>query len=210
MRLPLLLSLLLLSACGDPEVRGIFEPDTETPTGPMYTISGVVIDSLSGEVLPGVRVSVGKYGTEADAAGQWSLQAPAGSVSVSASPIGYERSSFTFALRTNAYVTLMARRLAPIVQECVQEGQTVRALVTDLQGRKSVERWQKSEATVLDPSGQYTIAAPIWGYTAVDYLTWAVTLSPVAPGNAIRWHVFDSEGHAYSGTCEPTAAPPGE
>lgn len=211
MRRSLLLSCLLLAACADPEVRGIFEPDTDTPVGPMYTVSGIVIDSVSGVALPGVRVASGAYGTEADATGQWSLTVPGGLISVSTTPQGYERSSFAFTLRGNAYITLEARRLAPIVQECVRVGDQVRALVSDLQGRKTIERWQRSEAVVLDPAGDRPIGASAWGYRAVDYITWEVTLGPVTDASTgIRWNVYDVDGHLYSALCEPAVAPPGE
>ena len=211
MRHKLLLSALVLAACADPNVRGLTEPDTDLPTGPMYTVSGVVIDSVSGGVLPGARVTVGKATTEADAGGQWSLAVPGGDISIAATPTGYERTSFAFTLRTNAFVTLQARRLAPIVQDCVLDGSYVHALVSDLQGRKSIERWQRSQATILDPSGDYTIGAPAWYYRAVDYVTWEVTVGPLTPeSTGIRWNVYDAEGHLYSAVCEPAVAQTGE
>ena len=210
MRHQLLLSALVLAACGDPAYRSLGEPDTE-PAGPFYTISGGVFDSLSGSVLPGVRVAAGKYVTVTDAAGGWVLSVPAGPVTVTTSPAGYERASIAFTLLSNAYVSLTARRLAPLVQDCVRDGLSVRALITDLQGRKSIERWQRSEAIILDPSGEYTIGAPAWSYRAIDYETWEVTLTPVAAvTTTIRWNVYDAEGHLYAGTCEPVTPPPVE
>lgn len=203
----LCLALFGLVGCADELVRPVWEPEVQSG-GEMFTISGIVIDSVSGEVLPGVRVASGPYVTEADAAGQWSLAVPAGEVSVSTSPAGYERTSFRFTLIGNAFLTLAARRLAPFVQECVRDGSSVHALVSDLQGRKTIERWQKSEAFVVDPAGEYRIGAPAWSYESVDYLTWKVTLGPVAPETmTIRWNIFDAEGHRFSGSCEPSPPP---
>ena len=105
----------------------------------------------------------------------------------------------------NAYVVLEARRLAPIVQDCTRNGAYVHALVSDLQGRKTIERWERSEAYVLDPAGTYRLGATQWGYQARDYISWDVTLGPIAPDvTAIRWNVYDAEGNLYSGTCEPS------
>lgn len=210
MRRALVLPLLLIAACNDTAYRSLGEPDTE-PTGPLFTISGEVSDSLSGAVLAGVRVASGQYVTETDAGGAWSLTVPGGAVTVTTSPTGYERSSFSFTLRTNAYVSLSARRLAPLVQECTRNGLTVSARIIDLQGRKTIERWQRSEAFVLDPAGEYRIGAPAWSYRALDYETWEVSLSPVAAvTQAIRWNVYDAEGHVYSGICEPVTPPPSD
>jgi hypothetical protein len=209
MRQSLILSVLLISACSDALYRPVWVPDEE-PVGTMYTISGIVVDSVSGTVIPGARVAVGKYVTDADAAGQWDLTVPGGLITVTASPAGYERTAFTFDLVTNAFVDLQARRLAPVVIECWREGDSVHALVVDLQGRKSLERWTQSEAYVTGPAGTYRVGADQWKYRAVDPLTWKVSLVPVAPeATMVRWTLYDSEGHRYSAVWEPVTSPAG-
>ncbi|HVX89966.1 MAG TPA: hypothetical protein VG940_13610, partial [Gemmatimonadales bacterium] len=83
--------------------------------------------------------------------------------------------------------------------------------VSDLQGRKTIERWQRSEAYVLDPAGTYRLGAPDWTYRALDYITWEITLGPISPETTtIRWNVYDDQGNLYTGICEPAAAPTGE
>lgn len=209
MRQPLLFAILLLSACGDELYRPVWEPEVE-PVGAMYTISGILVDSLSGTVIPGARVASGPYVTDADAAGQWSLTVPAGVVTVTASPTGYERTSYSFTLAGNAFIDLQARRLAPLVVECWRQGDSVHALVVDLQGRKSLERWTESDAYVANSAGSYRIAADAWKYRAVDPYTWKVSLVPVAPeATMVRWTLYDNEGHRYSAVWEPVAAPTG-
>lgn len=206
----LLLGVCLLTACNEAAYPSFGEPGDD-PAGGMFTVSGVVTDSLSGAVLPGATVVSGRYLTDADAEGRWSLTLPAGAVTVSTGPTGYERSAITLDLRTNAFITFKTRRLAPLVRACEREGQYVRAQVLDLQGRKTVERWQRSEAFVLDPAGTYRIGAPAWYYRAVDYITWEVTIGPVAAETAtIRWNVYDAEGHGYAGICEPGVTAPGD
>lgn len=170
----------------------------------MFTISGIVTDSVLGSVLPGVRVAAGPIVTEADAGGLWSLIVPAGTVTVTTSPEGYERASESIEVRGPVYVNLMARRLAPVVQECARDGDQVHALVSDLQGRKTIERWERSVAIIDDPAGDYRVGAISWGYLALDMITWQVTLGPIAPDvDLIRWEVYDSEGHRFVGSCEP-------
>ena len=81
MRTALLLSVLVLAACDGRHGTLLTGPDTE-PVAGMFTVSGVVIDSLSGGAIPGVRVASGPYVTDADAAGQWSLVLPAAGVAL--------------------------------------------------------------------------------------------------------------------------------
>ncbi|HVX89233.1 MAG TPA: carboxypeptidase-like regulatory domain-containing protein, partial [Gemmatimonadales bacterium] len=174
MRQALLLAIFTLAACDGLRGTVLTEPDTD-PVGRMFTVSGVVVDSMSGGAIPGVRVASGPYVTDADAAGQWRLTLPAGPVSITTSPTGYERVTTAFTLVANTSVALEARRLAPIVQQCTRDGESVHALVSDLQGRKTIERWQRSEAYVLDPAGTYRLGAPDWTYRALDYITWEIT-----------------------------------
>jgi hypothetical protein len=166
---------------------------------------------VSGIGIAGARVAAGKYVTFADADGQWSLHVPEGTVTLSSSPAGYERVSYTFEAQGPTLIDLQARRLAPIVQECVRDGDQVSALVSDLQGRKTIERWAESQVLILDPAGPYRVIANSWGYQALDYLTWKVTLGPISPGTTqIHWYVYDSEGHLFDGVCEPTEVAPNQ
>ncbi len=204
------LGLLLFAACSDTAYQSLGGPSSE-PVGEMVTISGVVTDSLLGGVLPGVRVASGRDVTDADAGGQWSLTVPKGPVTVTSSPAGYERVSYSFEALGAVTLNLLARRLAPAVQECVREGDQVHALVTDLQGRKTIERWAQSQALVDDPAGIYRVGAINWKYEALDYLTYRVTLSPISPAvTRIRWDVYDSDGHRFTGACEPAEVLPHE
>jgi hypothetical protein len=175
----------------------------------MVMINGIVSDSVLGGGIGGVRVAAGRFVTYADADGQWSLAVPQGTVTISSSPAGYERVSYTFEAIAQTNIYLLARRLAPVVLECVRDGNKVIATVIDLQGRKTIERQYQSQALILDPAGPYRVSAINWGYQAVDILTWKITLSPISPATAeIHWYVYDSEGHAFDGICDPTEAGP--
>ena len=199
-----------LTACNDTAYQS-WGPPPDVPVGEMVTISGVVTDSLLGGVIPGVRVSSGRYTADADAGGQWSLTVPKGPTSITTSPAGYERLTYSFDALGTVTLDLQVRRLAPAVTECVREGDQVHALVTDLQGRKTIERWAQSQALIDDPAGIYRVGAINWQYEALDYLTWRVTLRPISPDvTRIQWDVYDSDGHRFTGACEPAEAPPHE
>lgn len=198
---------LLFAACNDTAYQTWGVPD-EPPVGEMVTISGVVSDSLLGGNIPEVRVSSGKFDTHADAGGLWSLTVPKGRTTISATPAGYEPVSYTFEALGSLSVSLLARRLAPAVLDCVRDGDSVHALLIDLQGRKTIERWNQSSARVNDPAGSYLVGAINWKYEALDDLTWRVTLVPVSSGTAlINWDVYDSDGHRFTGACEPAEVP---
>ncbi len=208
MRRFLPIGLLLFAACNDTAYRSLGGPSNE-PVGEMVTISGVVTDSLLGGVLPGVRVASGRFVTYADAGGQWSLAVPKGPTTITSSPAGFEPVSFSFEALGSVTLNLQARRLAPAVRECVREGDQVHAVLIDLQGRKTIERWNQSQALVDDPAGAYRVGAINWQYEAIDYLTWRVTLVPISPAvTMIRWNVYDSDGHRFTGACEPAEVLP--
>lgn len=193
----------LLVACNDTAYRSLGGPSTEAE-GEMVTISGIVTDSLLGGTIPGVRVAAGRYVTEADVTGGWSLKVPKGPVTLSTSPEGYERTTYAFEARASSFVNLQARREAPAAYDCVQVGSTLTALVSDLQGRKSLERWSRSEAIVQGRAGSHRIGAINWGYEALDYITWKITLTLTDPEvTVVNWNLYDSEGHRYTGACEP-------
>jgi hypothetical protein len=197
-----------VAACNDTAYRDLGGP-TDQPDGPMVTINGTVTDSVLGGGIGGARVAAGRFVTYADADGQWSLAVPQGTVTLSSSPVGYERVSYTFEAIGPTNIDLLARRLAPIVQQCVRDGDKVIAMVSDLQGRKTIERWNESQVLILDPAGPYFVSAINWGYQAVDILTWQITLGPISAATTeIHWYVYDNEGHTFSGICEPTEVGP--
>src|SRR5688572_27824427 len=163
----LTLSLLLLAAaasvgCNDTAYPVI--PDEVEPAGPYYLVSGMVTDSLTGEAIPGARVYAGKRTALADATGSWSLDVPDGEVTISSAPSNYESGRETITVHSPLFLNLSLRRRAPLVIDCSRSGSMAYALLIDLQGRKSVERWVQSRATIESPSGNVTIGAANWSY----------------------------------------------
>jgi hypothetical protein len=185
-------------------------PDDEPYDGPVVTASGVVIDSLTGQLLAGVRVASGKQVTYTDASGAWWLDVPQGVVSFSTSPAGYEPMSFRVEVRGHLTLPLLVRRNAPVIRGCYRDGSLVRALLTDLQGRKSVERWAKSRAVIVTPGATITVMAPNWQYfPAPDYFDWPIAIGDVPPeATSILWDVYDTPGgNRFTGSCELGVSP---
>lgn len=179
------------------------DPPTEKYTGPYYTVSGVVSDSLTGEGIPGARVYAGDRTTLADAAGVWYLDVPDGEVSISSAPANYEGGRETITVHSPVLLNLQLRRRAPLVVDCYREGDEAHALLIDLQGRKSVERWTQSKATIIAPSGNVTVGASNWDYfPPPDYYHWPIGMSVPADATGIRWEVYDNEGYRFAGACE--------
>lgn len=202
--------LLLLAACANP---GFSPPSGDgEPGAALVTIQGLVIDSITQAPIPGVNVAIAGKFTTTDAAGTFTLPAVAGTVTATAHVQGYEPFTQGFpipATEASSVIELQLRRLAPIAIRCQLGSAGFSAVVVDLQGRKSLERWSQSTLTLVTPAGSRTIPAPSWGYHALDYLKWLVTIPDASP-STIRadWVLFDSQGDAYRGSCEPVAAPP--
>lgn len=204
---PLLLAAsIVLSGCNDTAYPTA--PKYEEPAGPYYTVSGRVSDSLTGEGIPGARVYAGKRTALADAAGNWWIDVPDGEVSISSSPPNYDGGHEVVTVHSPITFNLSLRRRAPFVFDCYREGTMARALMIDLQGRKSIERWTQSEATIVAPSGNQTIGAVNWTYfVPPDYYQWPIGFAIPADATRINWEVYDNEGYRFIGTCEFALTP---
>lgn len=204
------LFLLALAACN---ARDYWIPTTEGGGGTTpVAVHGVVTDSVTGMRLPGVAVSMGGVFTATDAEGAFDLTVGSGVNTVHVAADGYEPFARTMTVdplgNDRFAVDLPLRRLAPFPVTCELGPDGFRANIVDLQGRKSLERWSQSELTLVSPAGPRTIPAITWGYHALDYLVWQVTIPDADPSTSrVDWVLFDSEGDAYRGSCEPVSAP---
>ncbi|MEO6068593.1 MAG: hypothetical protein ABJB33_01735 [Gemmatimonadota bacterium] len=207
MRTPTLFLLLGITACAGTE----FAP----PDGgggeqvALVAISGRVVDSVTARSVPGVKVNLGGKIEVTDVDGIFRTTVPSDSVSVSVSTIGFEK--YARIIRPSASIPMIValRRLAPIPVSCVLHDTVFVAVVVDLQGRKSLERWSQSTLTLVSAGRSTTIGALHWGYRPLDTYRWEVDIVGVDPALArIDWDLYDSEGHAYRGSCEPAAPPP--
>jgi hypothetical protein len=200
----------IVAACGATD----FGPPGEgEPSIATVDVHGVVVDSVSRELLRGVTVSMGGKFAVTDGQGAFTLLAVPGTDTAHVAISGYERyvRAFTILPDPDPWrpLHLELRRLAPFPIRCAVTDSGFRAVVVDLQGRKSLERWSQSTLTLVTATSSRTIPAIAWGYTALDYLQWQVTI-PDASLSTVRadWVLFDSEGDVYRGSCEPDVTPP--
>ena len=203
--------ILLCAACGGPDFASPSGGGDSVP--PPVTVSGVVYDSVTGAVAPGLSVALGGTFATTGVDGAFTLEAPVGVDTLHVAGAGFERFSRVLTLLPSQgsplTVRVPLRRLAPYPISCAIGDSGFRAVIVDLQGRKSLDRWANSTLTLDRPLGSRSIAALDWNYQALDYMQWAVSI-PDASLSTFRadWVLFDSEGNAYRGSCEPSATLP--
>lgn len=203
------LLLLALAACRGPD---FVAPTGDDPLAAPVTVHGVVLDSVTRVRLPGVTVGMGGKFAVTDGAGSFTLLVAPGANSIHVSASGYEAFARILTVGspagTDAQVEVPLRRLAPFPVSCQLGASGFQAVIIDLQGRKSLERWSESQLTLVTGAATRVIPAINWGYRALDALQWQVTIPDADPStDRVDWVLFDSQGDAYRGSCEPVAAP---
>lgn len=204
MRLPPLV-LLCCAACAGPDVA------PEAPIDPpveLVEIHGRVVDSLSRAAVNTLVGIEGKF-YPTDASGGFTASLPPGVHGVRVNAQGFEVFADSIRVRPADQFEFRLRRLAPYPIGCELYPDHFRAVIVDLQGRKTLERWQQSKLTLEAPAGPRSVGAILWGYRALDYYQWEITIPDVDPGTTlVDWDLFDSEGHNYTGSCEPVPTSP--
>ena len=196
----------LVTGCNDTAYPTI--PTYEEPAGPYYTVSGVISDSLTGEGIPGARVYAGKRTTLTDPAGLWFIDVPDGVVSVSSTVNNYDGGHETITVHSPVWLNLTLRRRAPLVVDCSRDSTMAYAVLIDLQGRKTIERWNLSKAVIEAPSGNITLMGQQWSYfPPPDYYHWPIGFAIPAGATRIKWEVYDIDGYRFLGSCEFTSTP---
>jgi RHS repeat-associated protein len=130
------------------------------------TIHGTVVSSVDGTPLAGATVRVTGTGnaTATDAAGAFSLTAPAGIYTLTAGKPGYLAApSFPFTLPAGTDVTVAALRLAPA------PGRITGTVLSSLDGGPlagaTVSVTETGDATVTDAAGRLSLAEPAGTYS---------------------------------------------
>lgn len=200
MRCHPLFLLALVAACGGPEFT---EPSVGGPVE-VVAVSGQVLDSVTGAALPGVTVGIGGKFYITDEAGGFTAMVRPGPNTVQVMDDRFEPFSHEIVAGGAGPFAFALRRLAPVPIGCELYPDHFRAVVVDLQGRKELERWARSTLTLASPAGELTVNALQWGYRALDYYQWEITIPNVDPGtDRVDWVLYDSEGHSFLGSCEP-------
>ena len=185
-------------------------PVTENPlsgTVPKYTVVGTVFDSLASlranAGVPNAAVSVGGKPTVTDAAGQFAVSlVDSGMIAIRVEIPDYEPRTQMFLNDGSRSAAVPLRRYAPLVTGFLVAGDSAMTTVVDLQGRKSMDRWTESRATVQTGGGAtLTILGQQMVWQPIDDFTWTVVLH--APGLiALDWSLEDVTGFRFVTQCQ--------
>ena len=196
------------AACGGPDLLTAPGPTSPGPAGSRFTVTGVVYDSLASHVgpsvtAPGVRVSFNGVVDITDAAGRFTLNDVLGGshVPFELLSLNYEPRADTMLIDRDLTVSLPLRRLAPLITAFFPAGDTTRFIVVDLQSRKTVERWQRTRATMTTGTTQWTQYGDQWVWTPIDILTWLVSMPNTAGAEDFRFDIHDAIGFTSHAVC---------
>ncbi len=174
---------------------------------PQYTIRGTVSDSLGGLIglggLPGVEVRVNGRPLSADAQSRWSRVADSGLVRIEVADNRFERYQRTVLLDRNMEVAVLLRRLAPAIVGFSSVGDSITARVVDLQGRKTVERWDESHVDIDMGGATLTVIGRQLHWHPIDNWTYQMVLPSVPDGAvSLDWTVEDDQGFSFREVCQ--------
>jgi len=193
----------MLASCSDEEAGAPTEPAAPTP---QYTISGTVTDSLGGFIgrggLPGLEVRVNGRALTTDRTSRWSRTVDSGMVVIEVNDNRFELYRQVLLLQQNMDIAVQLRRLAPVIVGFSVAGDSVTARVVDLQGRKTVERWNESHVDVIGAVTTTTVIGRQLHWHPVDNWTYHMVL-PSLPDDAtmLDWTVEDDRGFSYQESC---------
>lgn len=201
------LGLLLAAACYGGGERAPLAP------GPgdvdLVAIHGVVTDSVLGRPLAGVPLSVGGKVVETGADGSYSARVPAGALVVRVAFSLYEDYQVTVPIAVDQEINFPLRRLNPALTACAIGADSIRAVIVDLQGRKTINRAEGSILRMASASsGPTEVTAWDWRWTAVDEYTWRAAIAAPNPGvvSAI-FTLRDKRGFGELADCGSVPAP---
>ncbi len=196
------------AACAGPDLITAPGPTSPGPAGSRFTVTGVVYDSLASHIgppvaVPGVRVSVNGVVDITDAAGRFTVtEVLAGShLPFELLSLNYEPRVDTVPLDRDLTVFLPVRRLAPLITAFFPAGDSTWITVVDLQSRKTVERWQRTRATLANDTTQWTQRGDQWAWHPVDSITWLVSMPNTAGAVDFRFDIHDVTGSTSQAVC---------
>jgi hypothetical protein len=203
MRSTSLIAVLALFGCATER----FAPPGSDPGGDpgraIVQASGFVFDSLTRTPARGVLVDLGGKLVHTDGAGRFTAELPEGALLLRVTSPDFETLERSVHISMQE-ITIPLKRLAPLPIGCRLDAGVFRAIVIDLQGRKSLERWARSSMTLRLPVGDRTIGALAWGYRPLDTYHWELTIADAGDEvERVDWHLFDSDLHEYVGSCVP-------
>jgi hypothetical protein len=171
-------------------------------------LTGAVYDSLASHVgppvaAPGVRVSVDGAVDITDAAGRFTVTEVLGGshVPFELLSLNYEPRVDTFLIDRDLTVFLPVRRLAPLITAFFPAGDSTWITVVDLQGRKTVNRWLRTQATLANGTAQWTRLGNTWIWNPVDSITYLVSIPNTSGAEEFRFDIHDVTGSTSQAVC---------
>jgi hypothetical protein len=154
--------------------------------------------------------------TKTNQSGQFTFTIPTGTARLTYSDFArYESYDHTIAVRRDTAIVLRLRRTLPFLRGfSITAAGVLTATIIDLQGAGTVAQdnatWVVYNYGTVSQSS--AIQAPQWTWTAVDALTWHVSVSTAATGIAnAYWDIMDDRYPAFflcvpsQSTCTPNA-----
>ena len=172
-------------------------------------IVGKVSDSLLSQPVGPVALVVGPHALTTDSAGAFQADVPQGALVISADVDGYLPHTVRSTVFVTTYIPVRLRRLAPAVTACYIDRDTVRATVIDLDGRKTIDRRERSRLRLLAPTPIDSMTAYELYWNPVDILTWHV-LAPLGRFDVTdtEWLLEDETGRTTVQRCRAVWRPP--
>ena len=175
----------------------------------LVDIHGVVTDSVLGRPRAGAPLSVGGKVVLTDADGSYAVRVPAGPLVVRVQFSLYEDYQVHVPVAAEREFNFRLRRLNPALTACAIGADSIRAVIVDLQGRKTINRAEGSTLRLASvQGGQTDVTAWDWRWTAVDEYTWRAAIAVPDPGvvSAI-FTLRDKRGFGELADCGSVPAP---
>jgi len=171
--------------------------------GPLYAVTGRLVDTLSGAPVVQAAVTVGDTSVLSDSGGAFTVRVPRSLIRVLVLHPEYEPASFKQQVSEDLRIRRQMRPYAPTVVACDWRNDTLVARVVDLESRKLVVR-RDSSIVAIGPRDAPPIRADHWRWIVEDIFTWRVEI-PMAGevGAPSHWRIFDAAGHTRVQTCHP-------
>jgi hypothetical protein len=169
---------------------------------PLYRVSGRVIDSVTRAPVANVRFGVSGTWVTSDSLGRYTALVDSGMVQFAVVDPTYEAYDRTFLIQWPQTLDLELRRLAPLITCFEVDGDSIVALVVDVQHRKTIHRSVSTNVALSGPNIELTLLGNQWIWEAVDDHTYRMILHPGVTGvRHADWHILDQSGVVFTATC---------
>lgn len=207
MRLPAISLCVLLAACqGGAETTAPGGDGTQIAT---VELNGLVYDSLTGVPLANAVLTLNGTVVETDAQGHYRARVATGPLTVRVRFGLYEEYQVNELVTSERRLDFPLRRLAPALLACAIGTDSIRAVIADLGGRKTLNRAEGSTLLLASPGGDVLITAWDMSWRAIDPYRWraAVSTQGLNVSRAV-WTIRDQKGFGDLVDCATVPAPP--